>query len=66
MAPRLIRLTATTGDEVFIRPEVIAAFGKGVGFPSSSWLRLWGDSGMIYVRETCQEIATLLTNGAPT
>lgn len=65
MAARLIRLTQTTGEEMFVRPEVIQAFGQGHGFPSAAWIMLWGSDHNHYVRETVQEIAHLLSNGAP-
>lgn len=61
MASKLIRLTISTGEELYIRPEVIVAFCKGHGFPSSSSIRLWGTDDTIYIRETPEEIAALLT-----
>jgi hypothetical protein len=64
MAARFIRFTQTTGGDMFVRPEGVQAFGDGHGFPSSAWIMLWGSDHSHYIRETCQEVAQLLTNGA--
>lgn len=65
MAARFIRLLSSNGEEMYVRPEAIMAFGIGSGFPHTSWIILWGTSYEFHIniRETCQEIATLLTNG---
>jgi hypothetical protein len=60
MAAKFIRLSYSTGEEVFVRPEVVMAFGVGPGFPKSAWISLWGSDLQHWVKETCTEIATLL------
>jgi hypothetical protein len=62
MAARFIRLVSYHGEEMFVRPETIMAFGPGTGKPNTSWLVLWGANDKWFVRETVQEIAVLLTD----
>ena len=61
MAARFIRLVQSTGDLIFVRPETIMAFGSGHGYQPGSWITLWGTSDRFHIRETVQEVATLLT-----
>jgi hypothetical protein len=65
MAARFIRLVLASGNsnELFVRPETIVAFGSGPEAYPGSWIILWATEVKMYVRETCQEIATLLTEG---
>jgi hypothetical protein len=66
MAAKFLLLTRQHGEEMYVRPEAIMSFGSGSGFPSASWVTLWGSDYQWHVRETTRELATLLTNGDPT
>ncbi len=61
-----IKLTNQIGDPMFVRPDLIAAYGPSREMPEyeprhRSWIYLHGDSRDLHVREATGEITLLLS-----
>jgi hypothetical protein len=63
---KFIKLTVRPDSPMFIRPELIVAFGPSESIPPRnppdhhSWIRIQGVRHELFVMETCEQLAKLL------